>query len=117
MSEAAALDDETKAQFAAMNVMIAEEAAAEEEERHFAVSSENWVSLLLFLDLETQWRTHLGANGLIWLGLDYAGAEALMRMKKMAVREKLIGDLMEMERAALPVLNGVAPREEDRPWH
>lgn len=100
-----------------MGVEIEQGEEAQESERHFAVSSENWPSLLLFLDLETQWRMHLGANGLIWLGLDYAAAEALMRMKRMRARDRLMSDLQVMERAALPVLNGVAPKEEDHPWH
>lgn len=95
---------------------VSVERVEEEGTRAIPVAQENWASLLLFLDLGTQWRTHLGPAGLVFLGLDYSAVEALMRMKGLKGRRKLIADLQAMEEAALPVLNGMAPKEEDRPW-
>lgn len=52
--------------------------------------------------LRTQWR--LGAMG-GWIGLDYASAEAVMRMMQITDTPRALAELQVLEYAALPVLN------------
>nr|WP_292835899.1 DUF1799 domain-containing protein [Mesorhizobium sp.] len=70
----------------------------------------NWQSVMLFLSLETQWRTVATMVGLIWLGVDYIAADVIMRHRPLEERRsipaaELLVDLAAMERAALPLLN------------
>ena len=71
---------------------------------------EVWQSVMLFLSLETQWRTVATMVGLIWLGVDYIAADVIMRHRPLEERRsipaaELLVDLAAMERAALPLLN------------
>jgi hypothetical protein len=66
------------------------------------VWEENWNSVLFFFACATQWNVG-GMGG--YLGLNYPGVEALMRMQGMKNRKALFGDLQVMEFAALEVLN------------
>jgi hypothetical protein len=68
------------------------------------VWEENWVSVEMFLRLQTQWR--VGMNGL--LGLDYLAAEWLFRLYSVKEPASLLEDLQVMEAA---VLTAVAKRE------
>jgi hypothetical protein len=80
----------------------------------FDVVDSNREPLLAFLSLETQWRllaVPIGSGAtLIYLGIDYAAAAALMSaVLDSRRRPKRVSRMMEqiqmMERAALPILN------------
>jgi hypothetical protein len=75
------------------------------EEEYFEVWPENWAAFTLFASLETQWRVE-GMSG-TYLGFDYAGVEAAMRMRGVKRQDKasLLADLQVMEQAARKVLN------------
>ena len=70
------------------------------------VWADNWPAVTVFLALATQWRVLLGMGGLVWLGLDYAAVDVVMR--RLAVPEGAFADIRIMEAAALPILNGGA---------
>lgn len=96
------------AAFAALGVNV----AAEVQEEAVKVWDVNWPSVLLFLDLETQWRcVARGMGGILhWLGLDYAAACALLDQRSRAEQRRhpsrqLLDDLRIMEREALPIMN------------
>ncbi len=63
----------------------------------------NWETLLLWLDLSTQWRAVAGLGGLVWLGLDYLAVDMMLRRRGLS--ERVFDELREMERVALPILN------------
>ncbi|WP_446807954.1 DUF1799 domain-containing protein [Methylomonas sp. 2BW1-5-20] len=56
--------------------------------------------MMLFLSLDTQWQ--IGAMGEV-IGLNYAGVEAVFRIKRFKNRAELFDDLQIMERAAVTV--------------
>lgn len=59
--------------------------------------------------METNWRLIAGVAGVAWQGLDRGGIEAtlnLMGIRGRKKRRRVFEGLMEMEAAALPVLNG-----------
>lgn len=70
---------------------------------------ENWMTIQVFVRLNTQWRRHLdgmsGAN--IWIGLRYDAAEVVMRMLAIPRREwpDTFERLTLLEATALPLLN------------
>ena len=70
----------------------------------FEVFSENWGSVLFFLQVGTQWNAIGGMERVHWLGLNYAGVETRMPKSKKK-RKKLWDDLQIMEATALEVLN------------
>ena len=78
-----------------------------DEEEPFELWPENLEAFALFTSLETQWRVVAGFGATAWLGIDYAAAEAVMRMRRVkpAARAELFGDLRAMELAVLPILN------------
>lgn len=67
-----------------------------------------------FLACETQWRVVSAGMGAVWLGLDYAGVAAWLRLKRFGLKRagELMDDLIIMERAALPVLNAPRPARD-----
>jgi hypothetical protein len=77
------------------------------EDEHFEVWPENWKTVLLFLAIETQWRKEITMTGhLVWHGIRYGEAESAMRMMGYRKDQQvLFKGLMDMERAALPLLN------------
>lgn len=70
----------------------------------FEVMTVNWQSLLAFLACETQWRVALGMAGAVWLGLDYAGVDVVLRHRSLNDPDRVFADLQIMESAALAVL-------------
>lgn len=64
----------------------------------FEVYPENWDALLLFLALQTQWRTG-GMGGR--LGLDYPAVEVVMRLRQVSDQAGMFSHLQAMEIAAL----------------
>lgn len=73
----------------------------------FEVWEENWLSLLFFLAVSTQWNVAAGMSGLFYVGLNHSAVEANMNMRgiKKQARLDLCNDVLLMERAALEVLN------------
>lgn len=74
------------------------DAAPEETSGDFEVMPANWDSIRAWLACETQWRAVVGLAGLVWLGLDYAGVDVVLRRLQLDDR---FGDLQLMEGAAL----------------
>lgn len=68
---------------------------------------ENWDAALLFAAVASQWRVAAGLGGVVYLGLDYAAVEAVMRMRRYpgARRAELFEQVRLMEAAALGVRN------------
>lgn len=96
--------------FAEMGVSIEIDMPASDtptNDEAFEVMPCNWTSVCAFLACETQWRAvPLMAGGmaaigtsLIWLGLDYAAVDVVMR--RTSVPDAAFADLQIMERAAL----------------
>lgn len=73
----------------------------EPPELSFEVWPENWPAVELFMAAATQWR-HGGKGP---TGLDYTAVEALMRLRRVAKRDRadLLADVQIMERASLAV--------------
>lgn len=67
----------------------------------FEIWPENEDICRLFFDLVTQWT--VGMSGAV--GLNYAAAEAVMRIRRLRDRAHLLDGLRVMERAALRELN------------
>lgn len=88
------------ADFKALGVIVTPQAGTEEQEA-FQVWRCNWKSLIAFLTLETQWRVAGTPAGLVWLGLDYTAARAILGKRF----RKRLADLRIMEGEALPILN------------
>jgi len=71
----------------------------------FEVFADNWDTVIFFSRLSTQWRIAVGMGGGHYLGLDYSGVEAVMRLENIQKKKTLFADLQIMEREALTVLN------------
>jgi len=74
----------------------------------------NWLVVMLFLALETQWRVASRglAGTLQWLGIDYAAAGVLLAARSRSEQRRrpagrMLADLRVMEREALTVMNEV----------
>lgn len=96
------MNDDVQAQFAALGVKVEVDGVTEEDD--MPIWREIWESVSAFLACETQWRITATMSQLIWTGLDYAGAKALLEFEGIASPE-VFRDLRIMEAAALPVLN------------
>lgn len=68
---------------------------------------QNAQSVAAFLAASTQWRCAHGARGLVFLGLDYAGARIGITERGIEVTPALWADLGIMEVAARDALNGI----------
>ena len=70
----------------------------------------NWPALAAFLACETQWRcVARGMAGMMqWLGIDYAGADVVLR--RQSASDEVFEDLRVMEREALATF----AEEQDR---
>lgn len=101
----AALTDDTRSDFIKLGVKPSALPTPARPE-YFPVWPENWAALLFFLGLHTQWRSHLGMKGLLYLGLDYTAVESLMRIEAVKNRKAMMADLKVMEATALVILNG-----------
>ena len=61
-------------------------------------------AFLAFLAICTQWRVVAGETGLIYLGLDYAAADAVLRRAGIETTPDLWADLQVIETGALAAL-------------
>lgn len=96
------IEPEDAAAFAQLGVVIpAEQVSAPPP---FEVWRSHEAAFRLFLDLQTSWQASVGVSGLVWHGLDWVAAEAMMRMRQVAPGD-VLDDLMTLEREALPLLN------------
>lgn len=92
------MNDDLAEQFRQMGVSV-RNADVGEEEGGFEVWSCNWESFRIFLACETQWRAAVGMAGLVWLGLDYAAVDMVMR--RMKAPDDAFEHIQIMEAAAL----------------
>lgn len=94
-----------RAQFAALGVKTLPESPAEagEADGNCRVWAVNWESMLAFKRCETQWRTLLGPQGLIYLGLDYGAVLSLLGFYGHG--REIFEDIKVMEDEALGPLN------------
>lgn len=73
----------------------------------FGVWAENWIIVMAFLAVATQWRTTAMADGrLLFHGLDYVGARAGLEGDGIALDPRQWAGLRTMEAAASAWLNG-----------
>lgn len=71
----------------------------------FEVWPINWRAAVLFLDLQTQWRT-VGGMGVFYTGLDYAAVWATINNLVVAPQRRMMfRAICIMERAAIPIIN------------
>lgn len=113
-SISAPVDEVEVNEWAALGVKT--QASAGGSHRDFRVADKHWPVLAIFLSLQTQWRVLLAEQGLVYLGLDYVAAEALMRMQGVKNRKDVFAGLQVMEAAAMSVFNGSVLSDADHAW-
>lgn len=91
---------------------VAMQAEKTVEQNDIEVWPENWQALDIFLQLETQWRctsiSGLAGARLVWLGLDYAAADVVMRRNGIANDDRdTFSKLRLLEAFALKALDEV----------
>nr|WP_319388195.1 DUF1799 domain-containing protein [uncultured Cohaesibacter sp.] len=74
------------------------------EDEAFDIMAKNTDSMLAWLNVETQWKVIASMAGLIWIGLDFSAVDVALR--RLSFPDGVFGDLLVMEKAALPILNG-----------
>ena len=67
----------------------------------FEVFEENWPTVEVFLQLQTQWQINNGA----WVGLYYSSIDFILRLRKSEDQLEIFEGLRVMEAAALGLLN------------
>lgn len=94
------------AQFAALGAQVVwDDDGAEAELDRIEVAAANWDAVTAMLRLESQWRALLGPGGIVWLGIDYAAAEVVLRIHGYAQPADVLDALRIIEAEALPILN------------
>lgn len=71
----------------------------------FAIWQDNVAALEVFLACRSQWRILAGFDRAVYLGLDYAALEVVMRLLKVPDPAAMFNDIQAMEQAALAVFN------------
>lgn len=67
---------------------------------------QNWPMVRAFAEVMTQWRVvPVGTAGIIYVGLDYAGARAALALARIRPTPELWDGVRVMEREAMAVLN------------
>jgi hypothetical protein len=82
---------------------------AEPEDDDLIILPENTDTLRVWLSVDTQWRRELPAMATreIWRGLRYTEVQATITMMGLGKRQgRIFEGIIDMERAALPILNG-----------
>ena len=85
-----------------MGVQV-DQAAVPAGDDAFEVMAQNADALRAWLAVETQWRVAAGLGGIVWLGLDYAAADVVLRRLDIPGADRVFADLMTMETEALAV--------------
>jgi hypothetical protein len=76
------------------------------EPEHMEVLPENWKTLQIFLQCQTQWRIIAGMAGAFYQGLDYPSVESVLRMTvKPKNHAKTFRGLQLIEAGALETIN------------
>lgn len=65
--------------------------------------AQNGPAVRAWLAVETQWRVVAGLGGIVWLGLDYAAVDVVLRRLPIDGADQVFADLMIMETEALEV--------------
>lgn len=71
----------------------------------YPVWPENWKVVRAFLASTTQWRIASGMDGITYLGFDYSGVCAGLKMAKIKLKKSQWSDLRLMEAEAMQALN------------
>lgn len=82
------------------------EAIAEAADDEGDVWDAHLPALEAFLQVSRQWRTISGFGGIVWLGLDYAAAQAGLAFAGLTITPDLWAEVRHVETGALSVLNG-----------
>lgn len=98
------MDAAIVAEFAELGVTVAAEIDKSEDDA-LGVWDINWDSLSAFLACETQWRVAVGFAGMVWLGLDYAAVDVVLRRRQFG--DSVFEDLRVMEMEALRTFDEV----------
>jgi len=72
-----------------------------DESEHFEVWEENWLSVEIFLKMQTQWNVTMGG----YVGLKYEVLQWLSQLYDVEDKRHLLEDIQVMEAAALSELN------------
>jgi hypothetical protein len=69
----------------------------------YEIFSENWLSIIIFLDIQTQWRMDQG----VIYGLDYNAIKWIFELKKDEIKKPLeiLADLQVLEAKIVETLN------------
>lgn len=94
-------------QFVAMGGMIPPGLIPVPVMETFDVMPANWPALCAFIASATQWRALAGAAGIVWLGLDYAAVDVVLR--RTGADDAVFADLQLMEAAALKAFGEAQP--------
>jgi hypothetical protein len=81
-----------------------------QQPRHYEVMPDNWQAVLMFLRVESQWRTT--SSGV--MGLDYnvlLGVGGMLDLYKVRHPQQVLEDLQIMEGTARQLLNEAAQKE------
>tara|TARA_R100001129_G_scaffold82813_1_gene56393 strand:+ start:574 stop:894 length:321 start_codon:yes stop_codon:yes gene_type:complete len=75
----------------------------EETQTSYEVFEENWLSIIIFLDIQTQWRMD---SGVIY-GLDYNAIKWIFELKKDEIQkpQEILADLQVLEAKIIETLN------------
>lgn len=101
------VDTGVAAQFDRLGAPVDDEGADETMD----VLEVNWTAVSVFIGAASQWRIAQIGGGLagatlVWLGIDYAGLDALMRRRR--IRDpQIFEDVRLMEHAALAAFAGI----------
>lgn len=96
------MDEDLAAQFAALGVAVS--ALVSPEDEGFEIMLANADTLRAWLACSTQWRVAAGMAGLLWLGLDYAAVDVVLRRLSVPEPDAVFADLQVMEDVALATL-------------
>lgn len=99
----AGIDADMQAQFAEFGVQVDID---DEGMNDVPVWASNWDSVMVFLSCETQWRV-VAVGTLVWLGLDYAAVDVVLRHS--GGDHRTFADLCVMEAAALEAFEEARP--------
>ena len=72
-----------------------------DESEHFEVWEENWLSVEIFLKMQTQWNVTMGG----YVGLKYEVLQWVSQLYDVKDKRLLLEDIQVMEAAALSELN------------
>lgn len=89
-----------------MGVQVAADALR--DDGTFEVALANADTIRAWLACATQWRVLAGAGAAIWLGLDYAGVDVVLRRLGLADPDAVFADLQLMEGEALSTFGEAA---------